>query len=35
MTKDELTTALGNLETTVELKGGKWDPVQRTEPGRR
>ena len=25
MTKDELTTALGNLETTVELKGGKWD----------
>lgn len=25
MTKDELTTALHNLETTVEIKGGKWD----------
>ena len=25
MTKDELTTALGNLESTVEIKGGKWD----------
>lgn len=25
MTKDELTTALHNLESTVELKGGKWD----------
>jgi len=25
VTKDELTTALHNLESTVELKGGKWD----------